>query len=251
MHHLGHLADLRDAVAHFERRGRAVRDVRAVRGHQPDLLVIDVDAMRHRDVRVENPEFVEVHHRPLTEGCDESLGVDLGRRHVKRHAGAILISELLGRFPQRIAARRMADDDRPGAQAPVVVVTVHIELTLQERDGLVGVLLVDGRLGRQIPHPATDASSNADLAQPFDHVVEKADGAGLQETRRARPQHLDGRELRRQSLFRGVVRRVERAEPDEHILFERRVVRNIATREWLSRDVDMGVHQNLDGRVGE
>ena len=117
-------------------------------------------------------------------------------------------------------------------------------------DRLVGRLPVDAGLGWQIPHPASDPGADADLDQPVDHLVEEPDRAGLEEAGGARLQHLDGRELRREPFLGGGVDRVEPAQPDEHVLLERRVVGDVAAGQRFAGDVDVAVdHAGGDHEV--
>ena len=88
-----------------------------------------------------------------------------------------------------------------------------------------------------------DPGPDADLDQPVDHLVEEADGARLEERRRARAQHLDRRELPGDPLLLGVEHRVQRAQPLEHVLDERRVVGDVPPRQRFAGDVDVGVDQ--------
>ncbi len=138
----------------------------------------------------------------------------------------------------------MPDEDRPGADAAVGDRLEVGELTLQVGDRLVGRLPVDVGLGRQIPHPASDSAADPDLDQAVDHLVEEADRARLEKAGRARFQHLDRCELRRQSFLGGRVDRVEPAQPDEHVLLERRVVGDVAAGQGFAGDVDVAVHHS-------
>ena len=56
-------------------------------------------------------------------------------------------------------------------------------------------------------------------------------------------QHLDRRQLRRQPLLGRRVHGVQRAQPDEHVLLERRVVGDVAAGQRLAGDVDVRVDQ--------
>ena len=54
-------------------------------------------------------------------------------------------------------------------------------------------------------------------------------------------QHLDRRQLSREALFRRGVHRIQRAQPHEYVLFERRVVRNVPAGQRFASDVDVSV----------
>ena len=169
-------------------------------------------------------------------------GSSFAGRHVEAHAGAVFVGELACRLPQRIGRGGVPDQDRPGTEPVVGDRGVIDQLPLQHVDRLVGVLLVDVGFGRQVPDPVADATADADLDQPVDDLVEEADRAGLEERGRARLEHLDGCQLGRQPLLLGGVDRVQRAQPHEHVLLERRVVGDVPAGERLTGDVDVGVH---------
>ena len=137
----------------------------------------------------------------------------------------------------------MADEDRPRADPSVGHRSQVGQLALEVADRLVGGLAVDVGFGRQVPHPAPDAAADADLDEPVDHLVEEADRARLEERRRARLEHLDRGQLRRQPLLGRRVDGVQPAQPDEHVLLERRVVGDVAAGERLAGDVDVRVDQ--------
>ena len=79
--------------------------------------------------------------------------------------------------------------------------------------------------------------------QALEHLVEEPDGAGLQERRRTGAQHLGGCQLSGDPLVRRSVCGVERTQPAEHVLLERRVVRDVAACQRLTGDVDVRVDQ--------
>ncbi len=181
-------------------------------------------------------------HGSLAELGDEPVGVDLGRRHVEAHPDVVLVGERPGRLPQRIRARRVADQGRPRAEASVGDAAMAHQLVLEPGDRCVGVLAVHVGFGRQVPDPRPEPTADADLGEPVDHLVEEADRAGLEERRGAAAQHLRGGELRGAPLVPLLVGGVELRQPHEHVLLERRVVGDVPAGQRLAGDVDVGVH---------
>ena len=158
-HHLGHLADLGDAVRHLERGRRAVGDAAAVPAEERDLVVVDVDAVHEHDVGPEHAELGEVLERPLAELGEESVGIDRGRRHVEVQPGV-----RSGRpRPWRPAtARRCRSCGRRSSTTPGCARRPRGDgpsaSASRLRDRLVGRLAVHLGLGRQVPDPLADAA---------------------------------------------------------------------------------------------
>ena len=243
LHHLGHLPHLRHAVAHLQRRGRAVHDRDAVRGHRGQLLVVDMDAVGDGHIGPEHTELGQVDHRSLAELGDEPVRIELGRRHVEAHPDVVLGGQRARRPPERIGTGRVADEDRPGAETTAGDRSEVGELPLEMGDRLVRGLAVDAGLRRKVPDPAAQAAADPDLHQTVDDVVEKADRPRFQERRGARLEHLHRGELRGQAFLGRGVHGVQRAQPHEHVLLEGRVVRDVAPGERLAGDVDVRVDE--------
>ena len=197
--------------------------------------------MSHSDIAIQYTDLRKVHHRPLTELGDETIRVQLGGRHVERHTHTVFIGQRLGRLPQRVTAGGVPDKDAPGADATVGVRAVIHELVFQMGDGSGGGLAIHRRLGRKVPHPPTNSAADTHLDQSVDHLIEVSNCAGLQEGSGARAQHLDRGQLPRRALLGGVVHGVQRTQPLENVLDERRVVWDVPARQRLTGDVDVCV----------
>ena len=168
-------------------------------------------------------------------------GSNCAGRHVERHTHTVLIGQRFGRFPQRVTAGGVTDKDAPGTDATVGVQAVVHELVFQMGDGGVGGLAIHRRLGRKVPHPPTNSAADTHLDQSVDHLIEVSNCAGLQEGSGARAQHLDCGQLPRRALLGGVVHGVQRAQPLENVLDERRVVWDVPARQRLTGDVNVRV----------
>ncbi len=84
--------------------------------------------------------------------------------------------------------------------------------------------------------------ADTDLDQAVDHGVHEAHRAGLEERRAARLEQLGRGKLARQPFLVLGIGGIQRHQPLEHVLLERRVVGHVATRQGLPRDVEMRVH---------
>ncbi len=143
--------------------------------------------------------------------------------------------------PQWVGAGGVADHCRPGGKAAVCHRAVPIELVGEARDRSIGVLPVHVGLGRKIPHPCAKATADTDFGQPVEHFIEETNRAGFEEGGGAAAQHLESGELSGATFVAFLVGGVQVGQPDEDVLFERRVVGHVSTGERFAGDVDMSV----------
>ena len=115
------------------------------------------------------------------------------------------------------------------------------QLLLQHVDCCISVLFVDVGFWGKVPHPVANSSSDADFHKAVDHLIKKSNRARFEEGCRAGLQHLDSSELCRQPFLFSGVHGVERAQPHEHVLFERSVIGDVAPRQRFARDVNVGI----------
>ena len=154
-------------------------------GHNRQLLIVDLNAMGDAYVVVEHTEFGEVNHRTQAELGNETFGVEFCWRHVEAHSGAMFGCEFATGLPKRVRCSSVTHQDRPGRHSIIACAAVLFELALQERNGLISILLVDRRLRRKVPYPPANPSANSDLVKTVDDLVEEPNGASFEERRSA------------------------------------------------------------------
>ena len=182
-------------------------------------------------------------HRALSELGDEPVGVELGRRHVEAHPDAVLVGELPA---PPATADRCTWCGRPGSttrrsgrrrrDAQVVELALEVARSPRRWSG--------GRRPARAAGPTPNARRGPGCRpRPARRPPRRGSGScpprGTSScpTGASRPRPAAPRAAPRRRVYD----RVQRAQPHEHVLLERRVVGDVAAGQRLAGDVDVGV----------
>ena len=221
-----------------------MRDGGSALRQQFHFLCIEVDAVGQREMRPQRIERGEMDDRALAGFGQIEIGVRRISAHVRGHAAAGLAGQRRRFAPQRISRGVVADQTGPARQQRIARSGPARKLVFQLGDSARGhsYLIVVRRKG-PVLHPLANASANPCGGKRIEDGREVEDRSRLDKTCRARAQHFQCRERRRQRFVLGRLRHVGRDQPVEDIGPPIGIVGHRATRDRLASDVDMAVHE--------